>query len=284
MAASFLAESLKLRKRPATWVLGLVWVLIVVMFGYVLPYSFVQGAAEAQQQEQQQEQALNEALLDGLMPENLLSNLFSNGPFGTGTALALILGALAAGSEYGWGTLKTSLTQRPGRAGVFLGKLLALGVALLVLVAVGLAAGAASSYGVARLEDAAVGWPAASELAKGYGAGALLFAVWAAFGFALAVLFRGTALAIGLGLAWLLAVENAVAALPIRSDAFETFRKFLPGENTLSLALSFGSVQSEGFPAQEPLLDADRAVLTLAVYAVVFIALAAVLFARRDVT
>ena len=46
-----------------------------------------------------------------------------------------------------------------GRLAVLSGKLLALGVFLVVFVVLGLAAGAASSLVVARLEEAAVAWP-----------------------------------------------------------------------------------------------------------------------------
>ena len=45
-----------------------------------------------------------------------------------GGAIVLILGALAVGSGYGWGTWKTVLTQGPGRVAAFGGTLVALGV------------------------------------------------------------------------------------------------------------------------------------------------------------
>jgi hypothetical protein len=80
--------------------------------------------------------------------------------------MALILGALTLGSEYGWTTFKTVLTQRPGRLALFFGKLLALGVVLALLVVLTLAAGAASGYVIVRLEDTPTGWPVAGELAR----------------------------------------------------------------------------------------------------------------------
>ena len=58
---------------------------------------------------------------------------------------SVIMGAMAAGSEYGWGTLKTVLSQRPGKLAMLSGKLLALALLLLVFVVRGLAAGAAGS-------------------------------------------------------------------------------------------------------------------------------------------
>ena len=287
MGASFAAELLKLRKRPATWVLALVWVAVVVLFGYLLTYSFVanppEPAEDVPPEVQAQERAINEAQLEALFPENLLENLFGSGIFGVGAAVVLILGALTAGSEYGWGTLKTVLSQRPGRLAVLSGKLLALGV-FIVFVVLGLAAGGASSLVVARLEEAAVAWPSLGEALRGVGIGSLVFAVWGTFGFGLAVLFRGTPLAIGLGLAWALAVENTIAALPIESDAYESFRRFTLGENTSGATSYFGSPFPEEFGLPEPLVEPERAAITLAAYTAALVVLAALFFWRRDVT
>ena len=288
MGASFPAELLKLRKRPATWVLALVWVAVVVLFGYLITYSFVanppEPAEDVPPEVQAQERAINEAQLEALFPENLLENLFGSGIFGVGAAVVLILGALTAGSEYGWGTLKTVLSQRPGRLAVLSGKLLALGVFIVVFVALGLAAGGASSLVVARLEEAAFAWPSLGEALRGVGIGSLVFAVWGTFGFGLAVLFRGTPLAIGLGLAWALAVENTIAALPIRSDAYESFRRFTLGENTSGATSYFGSPFPEEFGLPEPLVEPERAAITLAAYTAAFVVLVALFFWRRDVT
>lgn len=287
MFASFRAELLKIRKRPATWVLALVWFVLLVLFGYVFTYSFAANPPEPPEDQpaavQQQEERLNEQLLDGLLPENMLENLFANGTFNLGAAIVLILGAMAAGSEYGWTTLKTSLTQRPGRFGFLSGKALAVGVFIVLFVLLGLAAGAASSYGVAYLENAAVKWPPLEELARAVGVGVLTFGAWGFLGFALAMLFRGTALAIGLGLAWALAVENTIALLPIDSDWWKGFRRITLGENTASLGSIFGDPNpSFGIPA--PLVEPERAAITLGIYVVAFAAISLFLLLRRDVT
>ncbi|MEW6636279.1 MAG: ABC transporter permease subunit [Actinomycetota bacterium] len=282
MLASFTAEVLKLGKRPATWVLALVWLTVVLVFGYLFFYLISSVPTESLPEGQQaQQEALGEQLRRGLLPENLLENLFVNGIFGTGGSIALILGALTAGSEYGWGTLKTGLTQRPGRLAFLSGKVFALMVFLLLFVLLGLAAGAAGSYAVALLEDAAARWPPLEEFARALGMGLLILTTWASLGFALATLFRGTALAIGLGLAWSLAVESTLTLLPVESAVYETFRGLLLGENTASLASYFGSAP-QGFGVPEPLVEPERAAVALAVYAVVFVVAAAFLFRRRD--
>lgn len=299
MGASFTAELLKLRKRPATWILALVWVAVIA-FSYFSTYAFIANAPppepppgeevppEVQEQMQAQERAFNDAILESLYPENLVSNVLTGGAFSVGSALLLILGALALGSEYGWGTFKTVLTQRPGRLAVLSGKLLAFAVALVLLVALGFAVAALCGFVIAGIEGAAVEWPSLTTLVKGLGAGTLIFAVWGAMGFALAALFRGTALAIGLGLAWLLAVESLIAGLAgpnSDSETLETIRKVLPGENSFSLANSFGSALPEeltgGF---RPLVEAGQAMWVLAAYTAGFILISALLVWRRDVT
>ena len=287
MLASFGAELLKIRKRPATWILALVWFILIVLFGYLFTYSFAANPPDRPEdqppQVQQQEEAFNEQILNGLLPENLLENLFANGVFSLGAAIVLILGAMAAGSEYSWGTMKTSLTQRPGRLGMLSGKALALAVFIVLFVLLGLAAGAMSSYTVALLEDASIKWPPLEELAKATGVGVLTFGAWGFLGFALGMLFRGTALAIGLGLAWALAVENTIALLPIESDWWESFRRLTLGENTSSVGSIFGS-PNPSFGIPETLVEPERAAITLGLYVAVFAVVSLVLLLRRDVT
>ena len=287
MLASFGAELLKIRKRPATWILALVWFILIVLFGYLFTYSFAANPPDRPEdqppQVQQQEEAFNEQILNGLLPENLLENLFANGVFSLGAAIVLILGAMAAGSEYSWGTMKTSLTQRPGRLGMLSGKALALALFIVLFVLLGLAAGAMSSYTVALLEDASINWPPLEELAKAAGVGVLTFGAWGFLGFALGMVFRGTALAIGLGLAWALAVENTIALLPIDSDWWESSRRLTLGENTASVGSIFGD-PNPSFGIPEPLVEPERAAITLGVYVAVFAVVSLVLLLRRDVT
>ena len=310
MGASFFAEVLKLRKRPAIWLLALVPVVVVLLFGYGLSYSFVANpppppeelppppsseelppevrAQEEQMQAQMQaeQEAFFEDQLRALLPPKVLSNLFGSGLLNIGSAVAITFGALAAGSEYGWGTLKTVLSQRPGRLGVLSGKLLALAFFLLLLFLLTLGAAALGAFVVARLEGVPIDWPPVGTLLRGIGAGALIFTVWGVFGFLLATLFRGTALAIGLGLAYALAVETIVLSLPFESDAFENIRRATLGENVRAVSNSFGSPfpVPEGFPAApETLVEPGRAVLVLCAYATVFVVLAAILLWRRDV-
>src|ERR671911_1073973 len=111
MLARFLGEMLKLYKRPTTWVLLLVAVALSQVFNYLVPYAGYLTAENERAAEQ---------ILASAMPENLISNSIGGFPLFAG-ALALTLGAISVGSEYGWGTLKTMLIQRPRRLRIYAG-------------------------------------------------------------------------------------------------------------------------------------------------------------------
>ena len=279
MGASFAAELLKLRKRPATWVLALVWFGLVVLFGYVLTYLIFVNASEGTLPPGTNP----EEFVSVLYPENLLTNVLSGFPNVGGAPIALILGALAVGSEYGWGTFKMALTQRPGKLRVFFGKMLALVVVLAVFVLLAFGAGAASSFVLARLEEAPVNWPAAGDLLRATGVGLLICAVWTAMGAFLATLFRGTPLAIGLGLVYAILLEGLAATLLAANEDFDSVRKFLLNENSYALINSFGS-SPEGLGVSASIVEPERAVLILIAYVAAFFLLAGFVFWRRDVT
>jgi ABC-2 type transport system permease protein len=293
MLASLGAELLKLRKRPSTWVLGCIWLAVTILLSYALSYALLsnappptvpEGTPKAQKEQlREQQEAFREEQLESLYPESLVSNLtpgFSN----LGTPIALILGALAMGSEYSWYTFKTVLTQRPGRYAVFFGKLLALGVVLALLVVLTFAAGAVAGFVISALEGAPVGLPAAGDLARALGAGTLILATWAALGVLLATLLRSTALSIGIGLIYALVLETIILNLPIQNKAFQSVREFFPGQNSNFLANSFSGQTQGGFATPQQPVEAPQAALVLLAYTAVCVLLAAFVFHRRDVS
>lgn len=64
------------------------------------------------------------------------------------------------------------------------------------------------SYLITVAENAAVQWPRLWEIVQALGVGWFVLAVWAAFGVVLAVLSRGMALAIGLGILYTFVIEG----------------------------------------------------------------------------
>lgn len=210
MLASLSFELLKLRKRMAVWVLDAILVFFVLFFDYFQFYSAIEsleaGGIDPTGQISDVRE-FREYLLPGSVTVNVAGLLsFFGGP------IALILGALAAGSEYGWGTLKTTLTQRPGRLSILSGKVLAMGVVVAVLSLLALGAGAIGSYVVAGLFEEPVDWPTLGNVLKGLGVIWLILGAWASLGVFLALIFQGTALPIGLGLVYGLVIETSSSA------------------------------------------------------------------------
>lgn len=279
MSASFSFELMKLRKRAAVWVLAAILVFLVAVFDYYQFYSAVGSLERGGTDPTGQISDVGE-FRDYLLPQNVPVNVagllsFFGGP------IALILGALAAGSEYGWGTFKTTLTQRPGRLGVLSGKLLAVGLVLVVYAVLALAAGAASSYVVAGLWEETVSWPPAGDFVRALGVVWLVFAAWASVGIFLAMHFQSTALAIGLGLVYGLVVENLILGFSEQSRLIEALTNVLLAKNGGELANTLGDVP-QAFASPDP-AEPSQAVLVLGVYVVGLLVIAALVFRRRDV-
>ena len=274
------AELFKLRKRPAAWVLLAAAAILSQVFGYLVPYlAYTTGDSDSAALE-----GSPEAQLASTLPDQLLINTIGGFPVFAG-ALALVLGALMFGGEYGWGTVKTMLTQRPGRGSVLAGQLVALGAALAVAVAVLTALSAVSAAGIALAEDQPMQWPGAADLGGGLAAGWLVLLTWATLGAALGVMLRSVALPIGLGVVWVLGIENLVEAMAGSVlTALQPVRDLLPGINAGSLvAAVVPEAMTEPPPGVAATVSEPRALVTLALYLVVATVVAAWTARRRDV-
>jgi ABC-2 type transport system permease protein len=273
MLASFSAEMLKLYKRPTTWVLLLVALALSQVFNYLVPYAGYLSA---------ENERAAERILASTMPENLIPNSIAGFPLFAG-ALALTLGAISVGSEYGWGTLKTMLIQRPRRLSVYAGEMLALAVAVLAIVLSIFAFGALTSSAIATSQSESMDWPSLAELARGVAAGWLILMMWCVLGVMLAFVFRGMALPIGLGVVWILGVENLIINVAAALlDFADELQKFLPGVNAGSLVAALGG--GSDTPGVNSAVDGTQATLVLVSYAIVFVLIAGFALQRRDVT
>jgi ABC-2 type transport system permease protein len=274
MIGSLSAELLVLRKRTSTWILLGIWGTLALVFAYVVPYAtYLNGSTR-------------EPLAD-LLPQNLVGTLMGGFPF-FGGVFALMLGVLAFGSEYGWGTLKTLFTQRPGRLEVFGAKLLALAAALIPFVLVDFAVGAFASSAIALREGEELAWPSTWLLLRGLAAGWLILAVWAALGVLLAVISRGTALAIGIGILYALVIEGLLSALASQVSVLDRLVQFFLRANAYSLVAGLGvsadDVADNGPGSfSGPFVSGEQALLALGAYVAGLLLLAAWLLRRRDV-
>jgi ABC-2 type transport system permease protein len=268
------AELLLIRKRPSTWILLTIWTLLALTFAYVVPYVAYLNDPGA------------ESLAD-VLPNRLVGTLMAGFPF-FGGVLALMLGVLTIGSEYGWGTLRTLFTQRPGRLRILGAKLLALALALVPFVLVVYGLGALASFAVAAREGADLAWPSASLLVRGLAAGWLILAVWAALGVLLAVLSRGTALATGIGILYALVIEGLLSALASEVSVLDRLVEFFLRANAYSLVSVLGVAVDDVADAgpgsfSGPFVAGGQALVVLLVYLTAFIVVAGWVLRRRDV-
>jgi ABC-type transport system involved in multi-copper enzyme maturation permease subunit len=264
-------EIFQMRHRVSTWVLLAIWGTTALFFNYVLPYLTDEVGAGG---------------LAPLLPEQFVATMIGGFPF-YGGAITLMLGVLTVGSEFGWGTWKTLFTQRPGRAQVFASKMAALGVVLVPFALLVFVIGAGASAFVAWREGAAIVWPDVQSILEAMMAGWLILAVWAAVGVLLAIVTRGTSLAIGVGLLYSLVIEGLVSNFATRISWLEPVINLFLRANAYSLVRplgGFAEAAGEGPGAfGGPYVDVTQALVVLVGYGAALLGFSAWLLRRRDV-
>ena len=277
-------ELYKTVRRPAVWVCLVLLLAVAVTIGYALPW-IIYSHPPANAVTQLPRGTTFADLKLTLYPGNFVSYTLEQ--WNTlGGVFVLIVGVLLQGSEYGWSTVKTLYTQRDDRITMLAGKVGALAVAALVMVVALFAVDAISSAAAAILDGKPLNFPGVSEVAKGVGALYLIYGFWALFGLMLATLFRQSAMAIGLGLAYGILIEALIfgVASSVAPDVINPVRQWFPVTNSGYLAGSFRHLRIERESAPTPYADATHAVLVLLVYVVAFAVISALLVRRRDVT
>jgi len=218
-----------------------------------------------------------------LYPDQFVNNVMGAG-FPIGAAIAIVIGALFAGSEYSWGTLKTLLTQRNGRLTTWIGRVVVFEVWMAILTVVLFAVGAASSVVVASFQGHAIAWPAMVDLGKGMATILLIFSVNGALGMALGTLFKNSAAALGVGLVYLLALQIILVRFidSVNNGAYKWVGDLFDGQNSNALLNTFTSPAFG--PSAPSSIGPETAVTVLFVYLAAFLVIAAGLLRQRDVT
>ncbi len=279
MIAALRFEFDKLVRRPALWWSTVAAAAMAIIFGYVIPY-LVSPAGGGGTSTEQGEQGYS-VPIEVLLPERLVENAISGFPLFY-LALALVLGALVAGSEYDWGTVRSVALWGPGRIAMLLAKAIVL-VAMLVVVALAaFAASAASAWVIALIGSESTAPPPPGEVVRGIAAAWLILAVGAMIGLAGATLARSSGAVIGAGLVYLFVIELLLRNFVSRSEVIEATAKALPGTNAGSLAGGFADTV-DGAPGVNDLVGTWQAVGVLAAWLVISGLFATVLFARRDI-
>jgi ABC-2 type transport system permease protein len=273
---SLIAELLLIRRRAATWILLGFWTAIALLFSYVLPYYAYTSNTNFHGRA---------IVLYVLLPQSLISTIAATFPFFGGT-MVLILGILSMGSEYDWGTLTTVLVQRVGRLKFFLAKIAALAIALIPFVLLVFLLGFLASSIIALREDQAIMLPSLWDLVRALSAGWFLLAAWASFGVLLAVLSKGTALAIGLGIIYGLVIEGIISSFGRQIDLLAQISKGLLRTNGYSLISALGGSITAAGPGgfSGTTVSGTQASIVIGVYVLFFVAVSAAVVRRRDVT
>ncbi len=273
MIATIKSEWRKNRFRPVFLVSsGVIGAIAVMAYGISWYQALNPGASDRG--------AVNIATL---YPDQLVNFVMGAG-FPLGAAITIVVGALYAGSEFSWGTLKTMFTQGPGRLTVSAGRVVVFAAWMGIMTAVLFAVGAASSVVVASFQGHAIAWPAVGDILKGFGALWLIFAVNGAIGMALGVVIRQPAAALGAGLIYVLAFEIIAVRFidTINNGAYKWIGNLFVNQNATTLAQSFTSPAFGRTLA--PAVSAEHAVLVVAAYGVGLMIVAAGLLKLRDVT
>jgi len=274
------AELLRIKTWPAAWILAGAWLGLNAAFAYLFNYiSYRNGDSSFSN-----DGTAAATLLPRLLPEAVPQVLLQGMPL-FGGALMMVLGAVLAGSGFGTGTWKTALTQGPSRVATVGGSLAALALWVVGIVAATLLSDFAFATAVAVVEDQAVVWPALRSVAEGLGTGVLVFALWALTGYVLGVVARGPAISVGLGLVWLLVVENLLRGVGSMLSAVDSLTHVLPGTAAGSLVGAMvDTTTGDSAPGVLTALSGTEATVTVTAYLVVLPLVAIAIMRHRDVS
>ena len=180
--------------------------------------------------------------------------------------IMLAIWAIAMATDYSTGLIRILVQAQPNRIKLMAGKIFALTVFTLLAATVTALIVILLARPLARLEGIQVeGWKTAFlwHLSKGYFDFTLAVVVYGLIGLMLAVLTRSSALAIGIGIGFLLVVEGLITIVASGASSYlpgGTLNTFASGGNhQLSWGASFGLVVLYGLIAASVSLLTFRA-------------------------
>nr|WP_280240043.1 ABC transporter permease subunit [Nocardia abscessus] len=277
LVASTKAEMLRLRKWPAFWIILGTWILMNLTFAYLFNYLAYTSGESGRMSNGLPREALLRQMLPAAVPE-----VFTQGMAMFGGALMLILGALTVGSGYGWGTWKTVFTQGPSRVQTVAAVLLSLAVVVVGLVCAAFVVDVSIAALIAASQSQPVTLPALDRSLLGILTGAAILGMWTLAGALIGAIARGPALAVGLGLVWVLVVENLLRGVAGIFAPIRPITDHLPGTAAGSLAGAMRTVDGPATPGVLDVLPRAESLVVLAAYLVVFASGTIWLMRERD--
>ena len=282
-----IAEFFKLRKRMMTWVLALLLVGIVVLLYSVL-WSISGRSDSFGRGEKFTAAQLRQALfLQASVPFALqIVSMF-------GTLFAVILAAAAVGSEYGWGTVRSTATVASSRTRMLSARLIVVSglvaAGTLLAVAVGVAYSTIIMSVTGNFDSSFITGGFVWHQVASYGRTLFAIAPYVAIAFSAAVIGRSTLAGVGAGLGVSFLEPIISNLMRAGGDPWKDIPNYLPSankqiillQNSLPAVLRIGPGSDlEGTPVNSVL----EASIILSAYIVVAIALAFLAFRRRDIT
>lgn len=277
LMASTRAEFLRLRKWPAYWIVLGVWILLNLTFAYLFNYLAYTTGDSSRMSNGQPREVLLQLMLPAAVPE-----VFTQGMAMFGGALMLVLGALAVGSGYGWGSWKTVLTQGPSRSAALGGVVVSLAVTVVGLVVAAFVIDTGVAALIASTQSQSLALPSIGKVLLGIASGSAILGMWTLAGALIGAIARGPSLAVGLGLVWVLVVENLLRGVAAIFDPIKPITDHLPGTAAGSLAGSLRTTGGAATPGVLDILTRTESLIVLAAYLVVFAGGTIALVRRRD--
>jgi len=287
------AEFFKLRKRMMTWVLALILVGLVVLLYSVLwnisgRVTFF-GDREANGIRYTGQDLRRALFMQGAVPFSLaIASTF-------GTLLAVILAAGSIGSEYAWGTVRLMATASRGRLRLLAARVVVVSLLIaagtLAAVAVALAYSAIITFTSGGTDFSFVTAGFVKEQLFSYGRTLFVMSPYVSFAFAAAIIGRSTLAGVGTGMGVAFLEPLISNLMRLGGNPWKSIPNWLPNANTDVITLQnavpdplprFGI--SAGEAASRGLNSPGVAALVILAYVVVFLAVAFIVYRRRDIT
>jgi ABC-2 family transporter protein len=285
--ASARAELLVMCRWPAMWAFVLIVPVVTLFDGYIQQFVLYFNAGGSAIALSSPAQVLPAILPSQYVPAVLNSIGFD--PTLPGTAAFFLIGALAAGTTWAGGTIKTSLLQGPARVRTAVGQALAVAAALVTSVALTFAVAGLSAMLIAvtvtgSVSPAAGPLPGAGRLAGAFGIAVLVSLAWGAAGWTAGTVVKNAAGAFAVMLLWTTIVQVQLDYYAtMMPKAAHLIYDLLPDAATNTVALLFGQVNyggpMGGFGEVAPRL----AFAILAAYVLACFAVPVIATRRRDI-
>lgn len=281
-------EFFKLRKRMMTWILAVLMVGLVILL-YSVFWSVSGHVTTFGESAEFTGEDLRRALfLQASVPFSLQVVV------SFGTIFAMILAAGAVGSEYSWGTVRLMATAASGRVRLIAAKLLVVcglvAAGALLAVAVGLVYSSIITVTNGGSDFSFVTPGFIRDQVESFGRSLFVMAPYVTLAFAMAAIGRSTLAGVGAGIG-IAFVEPLIGGLMrLAGNPWKEIPNYLINANSNVILLHnklpdvvrFGPTTQD--LAQRHVNSMPEAMFILAIYSGAFVALAFLVYRRRDIT